>query len=161
MTNQLSGELGRLLDLYDERRRSEKERVLRLKTDGEAFLNAFADLRRNVIRPVFEQAGEVLKLRGHSFAVIQEEYACDAAGKTTEASISLRIKPSGSTRLDDELPSLCIATRHYNKTVWINSGEAPRAGGLAGAAGAFALDKVTRQLVEDEMIAFVARVVAS
>jgi hypothetical protein len=30
-----------------------------------------------------------------------------------------------------------------------------------GAKGAYALEKVTRQLVEDELIAFVARVVAS
>jgi hypothetical protein len=33
--------------------------------------------------------------------------------------------------------------------------------GLAGSKGAFALERVTKQLVEDEVIAFVARVVAS
>ena len=45
--------------------------------------------------------------------------------------------------------------------MWINSGEAPNAGGIAGAKGAHALDKVTRQLIEEELLAFVARVVAA
>ena len=48
-----------------------------------------------------------------------------------------------------------------NRTVWINSGEAPNAGGMAGAKGAYALERITPQLVEDEVVAFVARVVAS
>jgi hypothetical protein len=63
--------------------------------------------------------------------------------------------------LHEDQRSLAIATRHYNKTVWINSGESATSGGLAGSKGAYVLEKVTRQLVEDELIAFVARVVAS
>jgi hypothetical protein len=74
----------------------------------------------------------------------------------------MRVVPSGTKGgLHEDQRSLSITTRHYNKTVWINSGEAPNAGGLAGSKGAYALEKVTKQLVEEELIGFVARVVAS
>jgi hypothetical protein len=44
--------------------------------------------------------------------------------------------------------------------VWVNSGESAGSGGLAGAKGAYALERVTKQLVEDELVAFLGRVVA-
>lgn len=148
MANALSNELTRLLDRFDERRRSEEERVVQVRTDGEAFLKKFADLRRNVIRPVFEQAGTILKQRGHSFALIEEEYSSQGGGTTTEASISIRIKPSGSTRPDDELPSLCIATRHYNKTVSIRGVGGLRPANGTGPRGDYQMDQVNAELIE-------------
>ena len=65
-----------------------------------------------------------------------------------------KVAPSG-------LRSLAITTRHYNRTVWINSGEASGAGGIAGAKGAYTLDKVTRELIEKELLGFVALIVAA
>lgn len=154
--------LARLLDEYDARRRAEGERQRRAQDEEALFLKDFADLRRSVIRPVFEAAGAVLEERGHRYSIAEQEFVGGAAGRICEAGISMRIVASGTKPpLHEDQHMLSITTRHYNRTVWINSGEASHAGGMAGAKGAYALERITQQLVEDEVVAFVARVVAA
>lgn len=162
MADHLREAITKLLDVYDARRRSDVEREERMKDDEARFLRDFTALRRDVIRPVFEAAGAMLEERGHRFSIAEQEFAGGGERGGSEAGITLRIVAAGTKApLHQDQRSLSITTRHYNKAVWINSGEAPRAGGLAGAAGAFALEKVTAQLVEEEVIGFVARVVAA
>ena len=106
-------------------------------------------------------AGAMLEESGHRYSIAEQEFVSGTAGRIAEAGISLRIVASGTKPpLHEDQRSLSITTRHYNKTVWINSGEARDAGGIAGTKGAFALEKVTRQLIEEEVLAFVARVMA-
>jgi hypothetical protein len=71
--------------------------------------------------------------------------------------ISVYIVPSGtqSTVHDERGRALSISTRHYNKTVWINSGKP-----LEASKGHYPLEKVDRHLVEAELIGFVAGIVA-
>lgn len=162
MGNHLHEALAKLLDDYDARRRTDVEREDRAKEEEALFLRQFAELRRSVIRPVFEAAGAMLEQRGHRYSIAEQEFSGAGAGRIGEAGISLRIVASGTKApLHEDQHSLSITTRHYNRTLWINSGEAPHAGGMAGAKGAHALEQVTQQLVEEEVIRFVARVVAS
>lgn len=161
MTERMKAALAKLLDGYDARRSDDQAREQKAKDDEARFLKDFAELRQQVIRPVFEDAGALLEARGHRYSIGEQEFTPGSAGAINEAGITLRIVPSGTKApLHEDQRSLTIATRHYNRTVWINSGEAPGAGGLAGAKGSLALDRVTRELVEDEVIAFVGRVVA-
>lgn len=161
MANRMQEELTRLLDSYDKRRRADTAREQKAKDEEALFLTQFDELRREVIRPVFEAAGELLEARGHRYSISEQAFAAGAAGKISEAGISLRVVAAGTkAALHEDQQALTITTRHYNKTVWINSGESSGSGGLAGAKGAFPLQKVTRQMVEDEVIAFVGRVVA-
>jgi len=162
MATSLQTALAKLLDDYDARRRGDVAREQKSRDDEARFLEEFVELRRTVIRPVFEEAGKMLEERGHRCSIVEQEFAAVAAGSIREASITLRLVASGAkSTLHEDQPSLSIATRHYNRTLWINSGEAARAGGIAGAKGAHSLDKVTRALVEEELIQFVGRVVAS
>jgi len=162
MDDHLQEALGKLLDVYDARRRADVEREQKAKDEEARFLSDFAVVRRDVIRPVFEAAGAMLEERGHRYSITEQEFTAGAEGRISEAAITMRIVPLGTKApLHEDQRSLTIATRHYNKTVWINTGESAGSGGLAGAKGAFALDKVTRQLVEEELIGFVARVVTS
>ena len=162
MADHMREALTKLLDVYDARRRGDLEREQKAKEDEARFLKDFSELRREVIRPVFEAAGAMLEERGHRYSIVEQEFVAGPQGGISEAGITLRIVPAGTKApLHEDQRSLSIATRHYNKTVWINSGESAGSGGLAGAKGAFALDKVTRQLIEEEVIGFVARVVAS
>jgi hypothetical protein len=155
-------DLARLLDGYEARRRADVAREQRSKDDEAEFIAQFAALRREVIVPVFEEAGAMLEQRGHRHSIQQQEFTASPAGHIVEASVSLRVVPSGTkAALHADQPSLTIATRHYNKSVWINSGESNTSGGIAGAKGAHALQAITRQLVEDEVVAFIGRVVAS
>ena len=160
MADKMREALAKLLDVYDARRASDLEREQRMKDDEAQFLTQFAELRRSVIRPVFESAGAMLEERGHRYSIVEQEFS--RAERLAEAGISMRIVAAGTKApLHEDQHTLSITSRHYNRTIWINSGEAQHAGGLAGAKGAYALEKVTRQLVEEELIAFVARVVAS
>lgn len=162
MADYLRNELTKLLDDYDARRRVDQEREQKTKDDEARFLQDFAELRRRVIRPVFEEAGAMLEERGHRYSITEQEFVAGSEGRIAEAGITLRIVPSGTKApLHEDQRSLSITTRHYNKTVWIHSGEPQGAAGLAGGKDAFGLDKVTKQLVEEELIAFIGRVVAS
>lgn len=154
--------LTRLLDEYDARRRADAEREKQAQDDEAQFLAQFAELRRTVIRPVFEAAGAMLEARGHRFSIGEQEFLGGAAGRICEAGISMRVVASGTKApLHEDQHTLAVTTRHYNRTVWINSGEASNAGGMAGAKGAYGLERITPQLIEDEVLAFVGRVVAS
>jgi hypothetical protein len=161
MADSLQEALTQLLDGYDARRRGEQAREQRAKDDEAQFLVDFAELRREVIRPVFEAAAALLEERGHRASIVEQEFVAGSAGRIGEAGITLRVVPLGTKApLHEDQRSLSFTTRHYNKTVWVNSGESAASGGLAGAKGAYALERVTKQLVEDELIAFVGRVVS-
>ena len=162
MTDHMRDALTKLLDDYDTRKRGDMAREQRTRDDEVRFLKDFADLRREVIRPVFEAAGALLEERGHRYSITEQEFLGGSEGRIAEAGITIRIVPSGTKApLHEDQRSLSITTRHYNKTIWFHSGEPQAQGGLAGGKDAFPIEKVTRQLVEEELLAFVARVVAA
>jgi hypothetical protein len=157
----LKDSLGKMLDAYDTRRSVDVAREKKSKDDDALFLSLFSELRRNVVRPVFEQAGALLVERGHAFEIWEADFAADAAGKVREAGISLHIAPAGMPaplHAGDHERSLSITTRHYNKTLWVNSGRALESGGVAGAKGAYSIERVDRQLVEEEVVRLVGAV---
>lgn len=149
-----------MLDAYDVTRRADEVRKKRLESEGLAFLAGFAELRAKVVRPVFEAAGEMLKARGHDFAIEEQEFVFEADGKTREAAISLRITPAGmegAAAADARLRELSFTTRHYNKTISIVNGALPQSGSMA--TGNHALPQVDAPLVEDHLLKLVAALV--
>jgi hypothetical protein len=161
MSADLHADLTRMLDAYDIRQRADAARTKKTKEDDAHFLERFAALRREVVLPVFEQAGAMLAERGHGVEIDEEEFTVDAEGKVREAGISLHIAPAGMAaqlHAGDHDRSLSITTRHYNKTVWISAGRPLDSGGIAGAKGAYALERVDRQLVEEQVVRLVATV---
>jgi hypothetical protein len=161
MADHLHTALGKMLDAYDTRRSLDVAREKKSKDDDALFLTSFSELRRNVVRPVFERVGAMLAERGHSFDISEEEFGADAAGRVREAGISLLIAPAGmpaQLHAGDHERSLSVTTRHYNKTVWVSGGRALDAGGVAGAKGAYALERVNQQLIEEEAVKLVAAV---
>ena len=159
MAADLSLELGKLLDQYDEKRRAVEERRRQAKVDDETFQERFADLRTNVVRPVFEEMGIILKGRGHDFSISEDEYAGEPGGKTTEAAVSIRVMPAGMES-DGQAPSLSFVTRHYNKTVCIRSSFAlPQPGGPVGPRGDYQLAQIDKDLVQVEALKLIAGMV--
>jgi hypothetical protein len=155
-------ELGKLLDQHDEKRSAVAARMRQVKADEVAFLDEFANLRRSVVRPVFEAVGAVLKARGHDFGIAEDEYASEPGGKTTEAKISICILPAGPDGLaarPEQCPSLAFATRYYNRVVEIHSGASvSRSNGAAGSRGAYQLAQITTELVKAELLKLVAEI---
>ncbi len=163
MVTDLNLELGKLLDRYDEKRRVVEERRQQVKTDEDNFIKGFADLRTKVVRPVFEAIGAILKERGHDYSISEDEYAGEPGGKTTEAAVSIRVMPAGlekSPHDDAQFPSLSFVTRHYNKTVCIQSSNAiPQSGGPAGPRGDYQLAQIDEDLVKVELLKLIVGIV--
>jgi hypothetical protein len=157
MADHLRDELEKLLDQYEAQRLVVLAREQKVREEDALFLAGFTELRRAVIRPAFELAAAMLAQRGHKASIAEQEFSVDPAAKVTEAMISLHIVPSGtqSTVRDERGRALSIATRLYNKTVWINAGKP-----LEASKGSYPLAKIDRELIEAELIAFVAAVVA-
>ena len=161
MSDDLRKELTRMFDAYDVRQSADAARTQQSKEDDAYFLERFAALRRDVVLPVFAAARTLLAERGHGVEINEQEFAVDAGGKVIEAEISLHIAPAGmpaQLHAGDHARSLSITTRHYNKTVWIVAGKPLDAGGVAGAKGAYPLERVDRQLVEEHVVRLVAAV---
>lgn len=160
MVADFDADLARLLDQFDEKRNAVAARMRQVKADEVAFLQDFAELRRSVVRPVFEAVGAALKLRGHDFRIVEDEYALEQGGKTTEARISIRILPAapdGTSPGPEQCPSLAFATRHYNRVVEIHGGlVASRSGGPAGSRGEYQLAQITTELVRNELLKLLA-----
>ena len=153
MADYLREELGKLLNEYDERRRAVLEREQKVRDDDARFVARFAELRRGVIRPAFEAAATMLSERGHVASITEQEFSVAEGAKVSEAWIALRIVAAGAK--EENARSLSISTRHYNKMVWINAGKP-----MEGAKGTYPLEKIDRQRVEEELVKFVAGVVA-
>jgi hypothetical protein len=153
MADYLRDELGKLLNQYDEQRRATLAREQKVRDEDALFVAQFAELRRSVIRPSFEAAAAMLAERGHIASIAEQEFSVAEGSKVSEAWISLRIVVSGAK--DESGRSLSFSTRHYNKTVWINAGKP-----LEGAKGTYALEKIDRVRVEEELVRFVAGVIA-
>ncbi len=164
MKDHLRSGLEKVLDQFDEARRAMDERNVQAVRDEAQFLAQFAELRRKVVRPVFEAAGAILAARGHAFTISEEEAVApnvgSQGGRGVEASITLHVVPAGTASLpSDRARALSFTTRHYNRTVWVNCGELLSSGGIAGAKGAHPLDKIDAQLVEEEVVKYVTGVV--
>lgn len=160
MSERLRTGLATLLDEYDETRRATREREAQASADGALFLRQFSDLRRHVVRPVFEAAGDLLRERGHEFSIEEEEFIAEPGGKAIEAAIALRIAPAGMEKAapaDDDIRALSFTTRHYNKTVTVRNGAMPHEG--AGAKAGYPLARIDRELVEDEVLKLMAAMV--
>jgi hypothetical protein len=162
MADRMRDALSKTLDKYDERRRTDAAREQKTRDDEARFLERFAELRRELARPVFEEAGALLVERGHGYTITEQEFSAGAAGGIVEAGISLNVLPAGQppAAQDDHSRTLSLTTRHYNKTVWIHVGRALDSGGVAGSKGAFALERIDRQLIEDEVLRLVSAVLA-
>ena len=162
MADHLREALGKLLDKHQARRVSDLAREQKLKEDDARFLTRFQEIRHGVIRPVLEAAAAQLEECGHRCSIAEQEFTAGTAGRIGEASISLRLVPAGSkAALHEDRSSLSIVTRHYNKTVWIDAGDpATSGGGTAGAKGGYPLEAITAQLIEEQLLAFVGRVLA-
>lgn len=160
MAHDLSVELAKLLDQYDENCRALEQRKQRVKTDEDAFQHGFVDLRNRVVRPVFEATGVILKARGHDFKITEEEFGEERSGKSTEAAISIQVMPAGMDRPSQgspPFPSLSFITRRYNKTVCVLASNAtPKPSGAAGSRGDYQLAQVNTEMVQAELLQLIA-----
>ena len=160
MSESLQSGLKTLLDQYDETRRASQAHNEQVVAERSLFVRQFAELRHEVLRPVFEAAGAILDARGHEFSIQEEEFEAQDDGRTAEAAIVFCIAPAGMEKpapADEHLRALSFTTRHYNKTVWVRNGALPHEGN--GAKGGYALARIDQPFVEEEVLKLMAALV--
>jgi len=84
-----------LMDKYDRKREEDKLAMAREKTEAEKFWLEFNQLRQEVIKPVMKEIGNMLRERGHSFRISEDESLFDGAGQAQEEKITMSVIPSG------------------------------------------------------------------
>ena len=146
MSEILRAELAKVLDRYDEQRRTVFAREQKGRDEDQHFLAQFGELRRSVVWPAFEIAATMLVERGHRTSILEQDFSVGPDSKVVEAAISLNVAER----------YFSISTRHYNKTVAIDAGRP-----MEGAKNTYALEKVDRPLVEAELLKFVGAMVAA
>ena len=120
MADQMRETLGKMLDQYDERRRGDQARMQQSRDADAQFLARFAELRRDVVKPVFEAAGALLAARGHEFRISEDDFSTDSGGKVTEAGISIQFQPAGAS---SPRPAATAALIHHRERSRIANNE--------------------------------------
>ena len=107
-----------------------------------AFFASFAKLRRDVVRPVFQEVLPILRSRGYRCEIHEEEFAARPGEGSTEASISLCL----------EHCELSFSTRGASRRIAIvNDDAAPRA--------SVEIACIDNNRVEDEVLKLMAATV--
>lgn len=156
MANEWGAQLDSLLDEYDDKLRAIEQRKHQVESDRRQFLDDFAVLRDEVIRPLFQAAGAALQRHGRAFRIVEEEYSLEAAGKTTESSIAFHVLSAAAAAdalAAKPLASLSFQTRHYSKTVSIGGRDGMVSPDrTAGPRGDYQLAQINAELVKSELL---------
>ena len=94
MKEETKNRLANVLNRYDEEQSGAKKQAQETKTEQEKLLQSFGQLRTEVIRPIMEDIGTVLKTREHDYKIVEEDVSTDAPGMHKDVMISMYIFPS-------------------------------------------------------------------
>ena len=116
------------------------------------FPGDFARLKLSIIRPALEAVGIKLRERGHEIAISE-----DASGR-----ISIHIVPAGANKSIhpyDWYPTLSFIGAPFTKTVGLHGRNARRnSDSASGPRGDYKPSQVNKDVVEEELMRFVAEI---
>ena len=155
--------LKELLDSYDDKIAAE-EATSKDRTRGvREFEAAFAKACADTIRPAFEEFGRTLEERGHHFRVIERERYIDLEGRIRRAAIELEIRPKTTSedRYDAarSTPSLSVTSYpEHKQAMFIERKASPSSGDHEFPRGAFQVEQLSKQLVDEHLIRVAAEI---
>ena len=142
MTADLDSKYGKALDQFTGTR----------APSTEDFPSEFAKLKLTVIRPTFENIGNMLKERGHQYNISE-----DSGGK-----ISIHIVPAGvqqSIRPFDWFPTFSLFGAPITRTVGLHGRNMrPNSEASSGSRGEYSLAQVNNEVVEKELMKFIGEI---
>ena len=122
----------------------------------EAALAKFKMLRENLIKPTMQSFAHYLASKGHNANIIEGEERYeggpDAARLAEEASIELRISPHGADQYAQYTkgPHFLVRLDKAKSKVWFHESTIwGQHGGSSGPCGAFSLDDLNEQVLEE------------
>ena len=163
MDKTFGAEMEKLLDAFDAKYRAVEERKQRVKADEDEFDQAFARIIATIVKPSFLSVGALLTARGHKVTISDEEPIAEPGANANDTGVTIHVAPAGSgaALAPGQVPWMTIATRRYNKTVSIRSGNVgSAAAGATGPRGDYQLALIDTALVEGELLKFISAIVA-
>lgn len=116
------------------------------------FTVEFARLKLTVIRPAFENIGNLLKERGHDIKISEE----------SNGKIAIHIVPAGvnkSIHPYDWFPTFSFFGAPFTKSVGLHGRNMrPNSEGSSGARGDYKLAQVSKDVVEKELMKFIGEI---
>jgi hypothetical protein len=152
MAEHLNSKLGKALDPFTGKRGAGTDGKPQSKATVDDFPGDFAKMKLSVIRPAFENVGNMLKERGHEINISE-----DAGGK-----ISIHIVPAGvkkSIHPYDWFPTLSFTAAPFSRTIGLHGRNARRnSDSASGPRGDYRLAQVNKEIVEKELMKFVGEI---
>lgn len=152
MTDDQNLKMRKALDQFTGKRDAGMDGKPQSKATVDDFPGDFAKLKLSVIRPAFENVGNLMKERGHEFNISE-----DAGGK-----ISIHIVPAGvrkSIHPYDWYPTLSFFGAPFTRTIGLHGRNARRnSDGGSGQRGEYKPAQVSKEFVEKELMKFVGEI---
>lgn len=144
--------MGKPLNPFTATHRPGADGTPRSKSGEGEFAGSFERLKTSVIRPVFETVGNGLKERGHEINISEEP-----GGK-----ISIHIVPAGANKSIhryDWFPTLSFFGAPYQGTVGLHGRNMrPNSEVSSGSRGDYTLARVSKEIVEKELMKFIGEI---
>ena len=135
-------------------KKAQEETAEAKKTRDAAFLEAFLEKQKEVIRPAMEEMLSELKRRGLSSKISMAEERYDSQKRYHGAKIKMAF-PTGRSE-EPYLEVLCEKeqghVRFYESTLGLGSS------GHAGSAGEVTLDQITTDLIQEKLLKLVTEI---
>ena len=135
------------------------ERLTIIDERETAALKAFTTVRENLIRPAMQEMGEYVKAQGYTYTIDTEADGFGPDRAYNKADIRLTIYVDGHRSRKEDNPGLTVfcdksrgLAQFHART--FTSGR----GGHSGLVGEFEIDEVTKELVQEKILAVIAEV---
>lgn len=144
------------IDALFSAKKQQEEKVQNVREEREAkeakFLNAFLELRANVIRPAMQSIVNYLDNKGFK-SVIQETEEDRSGQQQTAAAITIKFGSSTASYSSHQHPHFTArADRSAQKIQFHECTISPNHGGHAGSAGSNNVEEVTETLIQDKIM---------
>lgn len=150
MTENPNSNMGKMLDQFTGKGTAHSVTLSSASAAGDSFAAAYEEIKRTVIRPAFENAGGMLKARGHEIHISEEP-----GGK-----IAIHIVPAGAKKSIhpyDWFPTFDLFPAPFSKAIGIHVRNA-RPNSEGSSRGEYKLAQVNRELVEKELMKFIGEI---
>lgn len=155
--------LDKLLDRYDDKQKARTAGIKKREQERDSFLAEFMDIREKLIRPVFEEIGTQLNMRGHRFSIDSKDYYPENSGSDNRAEITIRLyfgNGQSSRYMNHDYPFLSFIAQQFQHTVVLHaSNMTPGHGGSSGPRGTYKIGDITKDLVGRELLHLISEVV--
>lgn len=152
-----------ILEAYERKQRAARLEAELRRAQRAEFLEQFALRGRDVIRPVMQEAAELLRRSGHEYEII-EHTGDPGSDKSAEAAVTLMIFPDGEHPSDPRhedyrgWPHIAfIVSSGRNTVLAYECAMMPGVGGHAGTAAEYPVDQITPECVREHIVSVLSR----